>query len=213
MKKTYENANQAIQFDRGRADFHIHAIVANRNDQILFRNRLVEIHDQLMKQNEEYKEDVQKLRFQQQEMENKLKLQIETVIHQLKSLIPFQERRRILIEQKRALESLIFKEKQIHQEELTDIHHKLLDQREYYENDLKTRLAAARRFAKEFSDLHVDLVITKIRNETAENRKKLNEVSAKQIELLRENESLNQKVNSLSNDIGEYQKENNILVK
>lgn len=38
------------------------------------------------------------------------------------------------------------------------------------------------------------------------------ELNNKIKELLRENESLNQKVNSLSNDIGEYQKENNDLL-
>lgn len=185
-----DQRDRAIQFDRGRADFHIHAIVTNRNDQILFHQHLIDIHDELMKRNEEYKEEIQRLQFKQQEMVNSLKLQIESVAHQLKGLKPFQERRKIIIEQKKALEGLIFKEKQIHQDELTDIHHILLDQREYYENDLRTRLEIARKFAEEYSDLHIDALTKKIADSTSSERRNLYSLETKLLDELYNIDSL-----------------------
>lgn len=190
MSKAYDQADQKIQFDRGRADFHIHAIVANRTDQVLLCKRLTEIHDELKKQNDVYKEEIQKLQFQQQEMENNLKSQIESVAHQLKSLQPFKDRRKMLIEQKKALEHLIYKEKQIHQDELTDIHHKLLDQREYYEKELRARLEAAEKFAQKYSDLHIDLLTKKISDSTSTKRKDLNSLDIKLLNEFRDADNL-----------------------
>lgn len=179
INTAYNRANEILQFDQGRADFHVHAVVANRNDQLLFHKYLADIHDELSIRNEKYKEEIQRLQFEKQEMVNKLKSEIESLASQLKSLSPFQERRKILIEQKKDLENLISKEKQIHQDELTKIHHELLDQREYYENDLRTRLETANSFAKRFADLHIDLLTKKIHDTTLSKRKELNSLETK----------------------------------
>ncbi|KAK8852506.1 hypothetical protein M9Y10_017491 [Tritrichomonas musculus] len=190
--------DKEINFLKGRAVYLRRVIITNRNDSKLFVRELENIRQEKLKHKDIYKKDLQQQKSEQQEMENDLNTRISASIHQLKGLRFLQDIREQLEVQTISVNKLIDEEKQLNSDDMTSIRHQILDQREYYENDLKTRLAAARRFAKEFSDLHVDLVITKIRNETAENRKKLNEVSAKQIELLRENDALRKKFNVLN---------------
>lgn len=161
------------QNEQDRAYYHKFVIVLNRNGQLKFRKDLVNIRKQTIKAQANFEIDYQQLCTAQKDMENKLRSQIESLSHQLKSLREFKERKSILIEQKKTLEKLIFEEKKASHMEINAIHKKLLDQRDFYDQDLRDRLENAKNYATKFADLHIDVLTQKIQAESLSKRKEL----------------------------------------
>lgn len=190
INEAAKSNDQVIENMNDRIAYYHRVLKASQDDQEIFMNKLTEIHEIGISKKAKYQEDLEQQKAEQQEMENDLKTQIQSVLHQLKGLRGFQELRHQLDQQNRAVRNLIIQEKQKASQDITEIKHQITDQREFYENDLTVRLEQANRFAREFSDLHMDLVTTKIMNETKQNRKDLQLEEARTIELLRDNDRI-----------------------
>ena len=186
-----------VNFIQDRASYLRRVIIANRNDSHKFLKELEDLRKQGNKHKDQHQVDLEQQKSEQQEMENDLQIKIAAALHQLKGLRFLQDIRLQLQEQTIAVKQLIEEEKQLNSDDMTSIMHQILDQRDFYENDLKVRLEAAKKFAKDFADLHMELVTTKIMKETSKNRKQLNEEATKTIELLRENDVLRKKHHAL----------------
>lgn len=196
LRRVREVASQnekEINSIQDRISYLRRVILSNRNDSNIFLKELEKLHQTSIEKKEQYQKNLQQQKSDQQEMENDLNTQISSAIHQLKALRFLQELRHQLGYQTRAVKKLIEEEKQLNSDDMTLIRNQIIDQREFYEKDLKTRLAQANQFARDFSDLHMELATTKIMTETVQNRKQLKEESAKTIEMLRENDILRKK--------------------
>ena len=84
--------------------------------------------------------------------------------------------------------------------ELTEIHRKLIEQREFYEQDLRNKLAEANRFASDFADLHIDMATKRIADDTTSRREELKTQEMSEYKLLTENEQLRKKLINLQRD-------------
>ncbi|OHT06382.1 hypothetical protein TRFO_05579 [Tritrichomonas foetus] len=195
LSQAIEKNENSYQFIKGRLHYLQHAVLANRNDQNIFKSKLVDIHNKGMKEKADFDQQIAELRFQQQEMENGYQTKIKAVMYQLQGLREFQFRRHILEDQIKDLKRLISQESKAHHEEITEIHHLLLNQREYYENDLRTRLTDAQNYARTYADLHIDLLTQKIYDETYEHRSNLNSLNKKDIDNLYGMDDLKEKLN------------------
>jgi chromosome segregation ATPase len=85
---------------------------------------------------------------------------------------------------------MIASDKKQHADELTEIHQRLVDQREFYGKDLATRLSSAHRFAEDFAELHLDLATRKMQTETWTYATQLRDENAELFLLLKEHEEL-----------------------
>ena len=197
LSKAIKKGENEVNFYKGRCHYLMRVILSNRNDQKMFCDKMIEIQELQGKKKAEFDEQYEELRFQQQEMENEYKMKIHNVEHQVRGLREFLERRFILKDQIKSIRALIDKETKVQFDEVTNIHHLLLDQRDYYENDLRDKLMTAREFAKKYSDLHVDLVTKQIHGETYENRKAYNEINSTFITQLRDTDKFNDQISIL----------------
>ena len=200
IKHSIEEINHANEINdeklktlKDRIGYLQRVIKANNDDQRIFKDKLVEIAKMGEEKKEEHQRNLEKQKANQIEMENELQMEIQDILSQLKNFRGFQEQRHQLDQQIRTLRNLIDTTKKNNHQEITEIRHKILDQRTFYEEDLKTRLVEARQFAKDFSDLHMDLVTQKIAEENIENRNALKQDMLQSIENLRKNDELRKK--------------------
>lgn len=184
---------KSIESMQDRASYLRRVILANQNDSDIFSQKLLHIQEEEIERKNQYEKDLEQQKSEQQEMENEMNTKIQAAIHQLKSLKSLQELRRQLEQQTRAVKKLIEEEKQLNSNDMTSMKHQINDQRKFYEDDLNTRLEAANRFAKDFSDLHMELATAKIMNETIQNRKQLQEESVRLVQFIKENATLRKK--------------------
>jgi hypothetical protein len=84
----------------------------------------------------------------------------------------------------------IHREKRENSLELTDIHTKLVDQRELFEQDLAARLEVADKFVADFSDLHMDVGTQRIADECRELRETMTTDNDRTLKLLTDNDAL-----------------------
>ena len=190
VQEVATNNEKEIQYIQDMASYLRRVVLTNQNDSNIFLEQPEKLQQADVERKEQHQKNLEKQKSEQQEMENELKTQISSALHQLKSLKFLQELRLQLEQQTRAVKQLIEEEKQLYSDDITKLRHQILDQREFYENDLKVQLEAANRFAKDFSDLHMELAATKIMTETIQNRKQLQEESAKAMQLIQENQAL-----------------------
>ena len=186
-----------IQTRNDRIAFFRRAIAAAETDQKNLQQQLREIEargeDERLKQNAK----MEQLRLDFSEVESDLRAQVQGRLQQLKNLREFQEQRHILDQQKRQLTQMIAQERQQYSDELTEIHRKLVEQREFYERDLREKLATANKFVDDYADLHMDLVTQKIADETKTKRDEMKDGNASDFKLLTDNEKLRKKATDL----------------
>lgn len=186
-----------LQTRSDRISFLRRAISAAETDQQRFQAELRDIESRAEQEKQCQNAKLEKLRLDFNEVESELKARVHGALQQLKNLREFQEHRHILDQQKRQLTQMIADEKKKYSDELSDIHRRLVEQREFYEQDLREKLAAANQFVDDYADLHMDLVTQKIAAETKSRRDEMRDGNASDFKLLTDNESLRKQATEL----------------
>lgn len=201
IKNAYEETNKEIadteQTLRDRIGFLNRAVRAAENDQVRLHQDMADIKKEEEVQKQKYEAEAERINYEANDINTALKSKIQVALHQLRGLREFQERKHQLDQQMKAVKQLIEEERKQHYIELTDIHHQLIDQRQYYDHDLSVKLAAANEFARNFADLHVDLATSKIMKETHENRTALSKENTRSMDVLKKNEDLRKQIKTL----------------
>jgi hypothetical protein len=130
------------------------------------------------------------LRAEQDEIEGSLRSQIQMSLVQLKGLRECQEYRSQIEIQRRQITAMIASDKKEHANEMSQIHHQLVDQREFYEEQLASKLGAAEEFAGDFAELHIDNLTGKIQKETWTFETQFRNENAELYQALKDNENL-----------------------
>lgn len=190
INQAKKQVNDQLETRKDRADFLRRAIRAAETDQANLKKRMEEIRTQEAEEKQQHNADMEQLRIKFSDIETALKSKVQGALQQLKGLREFQEHKHQLDQQKRQVTKLISDGKKQNAQELTDIHRKLVEQREFYENQLREQLAVARQFATDFADLHLDLATQKIADETKTLRDKMKEEDMTELEIITKNEKL-----------------------
>lgn len=101
INEASKSNDKAIETMNDRIAYFHRVLKASENDQEIFMNQLTEIHETGIAKKAKYQEDLEQQKAEQQEMENDLKTQIQSVLHQLKGLRGFQELKHQLDQQKK----------------------------------------------------------------------------------------------------------------
>jgi hypothetical protein len=187
------DCNTEVGTHRDRLLFHQRALATALSDQERLKRWAADIEIRAGNEKAKYNEELEGLRFAWSEVQNGVRSKIQIALQQLKSLREFQDHKHRIDQQKRQVSLLIKNERAQNSDDLTEIHHQLLDQRMFYENDFSERMATAQRFVADFSDLHMDLLAQRIADETMKCRGELDRDNEEALKNLNENSELRRK--------------------